>query len=290
MATNNLGHSWQKFRESMADIDSLGFSVDFSRIGLDADYLHKMEPAISKCYGQLKALEGGAIANPDENRQVGHYWLRAPELAPDAAIAKEINQALEAVQTFTKKVHAGQVCGAGGKPFKHLLLVGIGGSALGPRFLAEALGQTNPPLQPHFIDNTDPDGIDRALAGLAGKLDQTLSIIVSKSGSTVETRNGLFEVKHAYEKANVPFAPHAVAITQAGSALDKQRSSEGWLGSFPMWDWVGGRTSVLSAVGLLPLSLLGIDVGAMLEGAKICDQATQQTEKEKNQAMLIDQD
>jgi glucose-6-phosphate isomerase len=91
----------------------------------------------------------------------------------------------------------------------------------------------------------------------------------------------------AHRAAGLDFARHAVAITQQGSALDQVAVKEGWLARFPMWDWVGGRTSVLSAVGLLPAALQGLDVDGLLEGAALMDQATRATGAGENPAALL---
>jgi glucose-6-phosphate isomerase len=138
-----------------------------------------------------------------------------------------------------------------------------------------------------FVDNTDPDGIDAILAGVGEGLGETLTIVISKSGGTVETRNGMLEVQAAYRRAGLAFGPHAVAITSAGSALDATAVSEGWLRRFPMWDWVGGRSSVTSAVGIVPLALLGIDVDGLLAGARIMDVATRAETATDNPAALL---
>ena len=95
---------------------------------------------------------------------------------------------------------------------------------------------------------------------------------VSKSGSTPETRNGFLEVAAAYARAGLRVADHAVAVTMPGSELDRQ--AQGFIGRFPMWEFVGGRTSVTSAVGLLPAALQGIDVERLLAGAREMDAAT----------------
>jgi len=109
---------------------------------------------------------------------------------------------------------------------------------------------------------------------LGDDLKSTLVIITSKSGGTPETRNGMLEVKHRFEALGLDFPSHAVAITMIGSKMDELERLEGWLAEFPMFDWVGGRTSEMSAVGLLSASLLGIDIRSMLAGAKEMDAAT----------------
>lgn len=125
-----------------------------------------------------------------------------------------------------------------------------------------------------FFDNTDPDGMDRVLYPIRGELGQTLCVVISKSGRTLETKNGMLEAENAYKQAGVNFSKCSVAITCETSELDNYAISNGWLARFPMWEWVGGRTSELSAVGLLPAALQGFDIDAMLAGAKECDNQT----------------
>ena len=169
---------------------------------------------------------------------------------------------------FAARVHDGRVAPARAQGLPHLLVIGIGGSALGPQLVADALGGAGDRLKPHFLDNTDPDGLDRVLGGLGDALAETLVVVISKSGGTPETRNGMLEAAAAYAARGLAFGRHAVAITQEGSELDRQAREQGFLERFPMWDWVGGRTSVTSAVGLLPAALQGIDVRALLDGAR----------------------
>ena len=142
-------------------------------------------------------------------------------------------------------------------------------------------------MKPYFLDNTDPDGIDRVLAEIGTALSETLTIIISKSGGTAETRNGMLEVREVYRRMGLDFPKHAVAITGEGSELDSLALREGWLSRFPMWDWVGGRTSVTSAVGILPAALQGFDIFALLEGARLCDEITRNRETLANPAGLL---
>jgi glucose-6-phosphate isomerase len=279
--------NWQSFTTRHYSDPGLACALDYSRMAFADDFLPALEPRLQQAFAEMRDLEAGAIANADENRMVGHYWLRTPDLAPDPAIRAAIRATHARIQAFARAVHAGAIAGAGG-PFTDLLIIGIGGSALGPQFIADALGRPGEDrLAVHFLDNTDPDGIDRALAPLRGRLDRTLVLVVSKSGGTPETRNGMLETAHAYLGAGVPFAAHAVAITGAGSSLDQQAVAEGWLDRFPMWDWVGGRTSVLATVGLLPAALQGIDIDALLAGAAAMDAATRQPVTTANPAAIL---
>jgi glucose-6-phosphate isomerase len=271
---------WDRYQKYLLRHDLLGISLDISRMRFGDDFLGKMEPLAQKGFAGMKALEGGAIANPDENRMVGHYWLRAPQLAPQPELKAEIENCNKSIRDFVAQVH-------GSGRFTDVLVVGIGGSALGPQFVSDALGTDDDRLRLHFLDNTDPNGIDRTLGSLQHRLEHTVVVVISKSGGTPETRNGMLEAEAAFRKAGLNFARNAVAVTGAGSALDKTAQKEGWLARFPMWDWVGGRTSVLSAVGLVPLWLQGLDMQAALDGAAAMDAWTRTPETLKNPAMLL---
>ena len=279
--------SWERYKAHFLEVQGLDFSIDISRMNFGDDYLGGMAPKVAQAIEDMKALEGGAIANPDEGRMVGHYWLRAPELAPDEAISKDILNTLAAVKDFCAKVHAGEVAGADG-PFTNLLLIGIGGSALGPQFVSEALGHPDTDqLAVHFFDNTDPDGMATTLAQLEGQLGRTLSVVISKSGGTPETRNGMLTAEAAYCAAGLDFGRHAVAVTGEGSKLDNYAMQGNWLLRLPMWEWVGGRTSETGPVGLLPAALQGLDVDTLLAGAREMDVATREPAATHNPAMLL---
>jgi len=278
---------WSRFKTHFYHNAELGFALDISRIPFPDEFLGTMAPKMQQAFADMAALEQGVIANPDEKRMVGHYWLRAPQLAPTKEISSEISSTLMAIKDFAVKVHTGAIAGPRG-PFKHLLVIGIGGSALGPQFVSHALGQpTRDNLAVHFFDNTDPDGIDYVLASLAGKLADTIVVVVSKSGGTAETRNGQIEAAAAFKAAGLTYPDHFVAVTGAGSKLDQTAIKEGWLERFPMWDWVGGRTSELCAVGLLPAALQGLDIQAMLDGAAAMDVVTRKPVIAENPAALL---
>jgi len=278
---------WERFQKYYTDFPELGLAIDLSRMPVDDAFLAALEPRLQKAFADMDALEAGAIANPDEKRMVGHYWLRNPALAPTPEIRREIEETFVKVKDFTAKVHAGAIHGAGGV-FKNYLLIGIGGSALGPQFVAHALGHPRKDqLRPFFFDNTDPDGMERTLAAIGKKLNRTLCIIISKSGGTKETRNGMLVAQAAYEKAGLNFGQHAVAVTMFGSELDKYAIAHQWIERFPMWDWIGGRTSELSVVGLLPAALQGIDIDNLIAGAALADAATRRKNIKNNPAAQI---
>lgn len=277
---------WQRYQDWLYFHDVLGLYLDISRIPFDDELLTRLQPNFSKAFADMAALEAGAIANPDENRMVGHYWLRDPDLAP-SHLKKEIETTLIHIEDFVRRVHHGIIHPPYEPQFTDIISIGIGGSALGPQFVSDAIAPDIPPLNIHFIDNTDPAGIDRILTRLKDRLKTTLVIVISKSGGTSETRNGLLEVKHAYREAGLYFPDYAVALTMEGSKMDEQEQCDRWLAKFPIFDWVGGRTSELSPVGLLSAALIGIDIHTMLKGAKIMDEATRVPDVKNNPAALL---
>lgn len=277
----------ERFRQYLLDLPELGIRLDVSHMAFGEQWLKEITADISAALSSMGSLERGAMANPDESRMVGHYWLRTPELAPEAAITQVIIETLDSIKQFAHRIHSGAVKPPSAPLFTDVLVIGIGGSALGPQLVADALGSGQDLMAIHFLDNTDPDGFDRMLGRLGVRLSQTLVLVVSKSGGTAETRNGMLEVAHAYERQGLSFAAHAVAITQDGSKLFQQAKGQGWLHIFPMWDWVGGRTSVMSAVGLLPMALQGLDIDGFLAGAQAMDSHGRVWQLQKNPAAMM---
>ena len=262
--------------------------IDAHLMDLPSDWATRYGDRLAQAAAAMQALEAGAIANADEGRMVGHYWLRDPGRAPTAALTTAIQQTLARIQSFAASVHAGELRGASGQPFVNQLIVGIGGSALGPQLAAAALTSPADRMRTFFFDNTDPDGFDRTLAAIAATpagLAGTLVLVISKSGGTKETRNGQLYAEAAFRREGLSFAAHAVAVTGEGSELD--RASAGWIARFPMWDFVGGRTSELSAVGLLPAALQGVDIDRLLAGARAMDARTRAADVRENPAALL---
>jgi glucose-6-phosphate isomerase len=284
MASSSL---WQRFQRYFLRYGELDFSIDISRMKFSDDFFDKMRFRTDKAFAAMRELEAGALANPDEKRMVGHYWLRNPALAPNKQLRADIEETNKRIKKFATDVHSGKVVAANGKKFAHILLIGIGGSALGPQFIADALGSTRDPMDIYFFDNTDPDGFDRVLCKIDKELARTLIVVVSKSGGTKETRNGMLEAEAKFKSAGLQFGKHAVAVTGVGSDLDKRAEKNGWLARFPMHDWVGGRTSVMSAVGLVPMALEGFDIGNFLLGAAAMDERTRVPDIAQNAAMLL---
>ena len=281
---------WQQYQDLLLRYNEgdLQISLDISKMRFKPGWLESMESVCSQAYADLAKLEAGEKVNEDEGRRVGHYWLRRPELAPTEELRNQITEGIRAAKEFAKQIHQGELAPEKGGRFENLLLVGIGGSALGPQLVADALTDHTAPLRTYFLDNTDPDGMSRILNALgADGLARTLCVVTSKSGGTPETRNGMVWAQDAYRHAGLVFAKHAVAITGKASRLDRQAEEEGWLLRFPMEDWVGGRTSVMSVVGLVPACLQGVDVDAFLAGAAAMDEKTRARQTRRNASMLL---
>ena len=277
---------WQRYRAHRYDAPDFPFSIDVSRVRFDDDYLPVMSARIRAAIDAMDALEAGAVANIDERRMVGHYWLRAPEVAPAREIREAIEESHAAILEFADRVHSGALRGADG-PFQHLVHVAIGGSTVGTQMLCGALSGSKDGLTVHFLDNVDPDSLDHLLDRLGGALGRTLASYVSKSGWTPTPRIMWRQLEAAYERRGLDIHRHAVATTMAGTELDAWAIENRWLARFPLWEWVGGKNSVLSAVGLLPAALRGDDIRQLLGGAAAMDRLTRHERPASNPAALL---
>ena len=284
--------SWQRYCSRIIRYEDLGISLDYSLMDYDAKFFPSMSGRIKAAVAGMKRVEAGKLENPDEGRMVGHYWLRTPSLAP-AKFQAGIKADIAAAKSFAKAIHTGKIRPQRGGKFTRLLVIGIGGSALGPQLVADALvNNWSAPLRTHFFDNTDPDGIHRVLSEIGTDLARTLVVVISKSGGTAETRNGMLEARAAYEAQQLNFSKHAVAVTgtkanHIESKLEKVATENKWLKIFPMTDWVGGRTSIMSTVGLVPAALQGVDVDQFLAGARAMDAKTRTLPAAQNLSLML---
>ncbi len=296
--------AWRRFQHAYQVYPEIGLALDWSRVPFPDAFPAKTARSLHRAFDEMARIERGEKVNMSEDRRVGHYWLRTPELLETASdpelppLAEEIRATVRRIQHFAARVHAGDLVGQTGR-FEHLLVIGVGGSALGPQFVARALGHPDTDrLRPWFLDNTDPDGMDLTFACLAAAapdrslktaLGRTLCVVISKSGGTPETANGQLETAHAYARAGLRFESHAVAVTLPHSRLHRRATApeRPWLDVFPMWDWVGGRTSETSAVGLLPAALQGLDIDGLLAGARACDALTRVPDPDRNPAARL---
>lgn len=269
---------WKRFTEHYWSSDDGSLALDFSEVTAITEWTKDAESLFQKGLTELQQIESGERVNTDEDRMVGHYWLRDAGAAPTDELRVAITDQLAAIKSFASEIKK--------RKFTHLLQIGIGGSALGPQLFADCFGSADAPMQFWSLDNTDPDGISRVLTQIPN-LEETIVLVVSKSGGTKETRNSLVLTEKAFAAKGISFANNAVAVTGEGSLLHQRATQEKWQAIFPMWDWVGGRTSVWSSVGLLPAALLGIDIDGLLAGAKSADVFGRATELENNPAALL---
>ena len=241
---------------------------------------------------KFAALYNGEVINTGEKRMVLHHMCRGQ--LGEAVVADGVDKRAfytgeqKKIAAFADKVHAGEITNAKGEKFNTVCQIGIGGSDLGPRAIYLALenwAKVNHSLKMKaaFISNVDPDDAVGVLYDL--DLEHTLFILVSKSGTTLETLTNESFVKDALVKAGLNPSVHMVAVTSETSPLAK---SSDYLAAFFMDDYIGGRYSSSSAVGGCVLSLaFGADVFAeILDGAAYADKLATNQDILKNPALL----
>lgn len=241
---------------------------------------------------KFAALYNGEVINTGEKRRVLHHLCRG-QLGGDV-IADGVNKRefylgeQKRIADFAEKVHSGEIANAAGEKFTTVCQIGIGGSDLGPRAIYLALenwAKVNNTLKMKaaFISNVDPDDAAGVLRNL--DLAHSLFILVSKSGTTLETLTNESFVKDALQKAGLDPSRHMIAVTSETSPLAK---SSDYLTAFFMDDYIGGRYSSSSGVGGAVLSLaFGADVFAQfLDGAAAADKLAKNEDLLKNPAML----
>jgi glucose-6-phosphate isomerase len=258
--------------------------LDVSRVRFGRAFLARCEAPMERAFGAMEALEAGTPCAGPHPAVVGHYWLRAPGLSPTREVGVEIARAVDAVAEFAERVRRGRV--SGDRPISRVVHIGVGGSSIGPQLMCDALAFDANRIHVRFLDNADPESVDRVL-GPPGALRETLISVVSKSGVTPTTRYLTQAVAERYRAEGLEFAAHAVATTMPGSPLESEAREARWLATFPIWEWVGGRTSVTSAAGLLPAALKGADIGLFLAGAAAMDEATRSCAMDENPAALL---
>ena len=238
------------------------------------------------------AMKRGVVLNriegfPSENRQVLHTAVRDvfrdnPDHAPATAQAKE---QLARLRSFLLDLDERRLLNEDGQPFDTMVQVGIGGSDLGPRALCQALAAYGlSGRRVRFIANVDPDDASSVLADL--DLSRTLVNVVSKSGTTLETRTNEELVRAAFVRAGLDPKQHCIAVTGAGSPMD---NPDRYLATFHMYDYIGGRYSATSMVGMVILGFLLGHEQAMqiLAGAHAMDLAAEERDVRRNIPLLM---
>ena len=280
----------KKYSVPMAE----GFSYNFAAKQVDDEVLGALKALAEEAQlaEKFEELYNGAVMNTGENRLVLHQLTRGQlgnEVEADGVDKREFYVKQQArIAEFANKVHNGEITNAAGEKFTTVVQIGIGGSDLGPRAMYLALenwAKKNNTLKmkAQFISNVDPD--DAAAVLNAVDVAHALFVLVSKSGTTLETLTNESFVKEALKKAGLDASKHMIAVTSETSPLAK---SDDYLAAFFMDDYIGGRFSSTSAVGGAVLSLaFGPDVFAQfLEGAAAEDKLSANKNVMENPEML----
>lgn len=280
----------KKYSVPMAE----GFSYNFAAKQVDDEVLNALKALAEEAQlaEKFEELYNGAVINTGENRLVLHQLTRGQlgnAVEADGVDKREFYVKQQArIAEFANKVHNGEITNAAGEKFTTVVQIGIGGSDLGPRAMYLALenwAKKNNTLKmkAQFISNVDPD--DAAAVLNAVDVAHALFVLVSKSGTTLETLTNESFVKEALKKAGLDASKHMIAVTSETSPLAK---SNDYLAAFFMDDYIGGRFSSTSAVGGAVLSLaFGPDVFAQfLEGAAAEDKLSANKNVMENPEML----
>ena len=280
----------KKYSVPMAE----GFSYNFAAKQVDDEVLNALKALAEEAQlaEKFEELYNGAVINTGENRLVLHQLTRGQlgnAVEADGVDKREFYVKQQArIAEFANKVHNGEITNAAGEKFTTVVQIGIGGSDLGPRAMYLALenwAKKNNTLKmkAQFISNVDPD--DAAAVLNAVDVAHALFVLVSKSGTTLETLTNESFVKEALKKAGLDASKHMIAVTSETSPLAK---SDDYLAAFFMDDYIGGRFSSTSAVGGAVLSLaFGSDVFAQfLEGAAAQDKLSANKNVMENPEML----
>ncbi len=282
----NLIHYPNRFSEF--SLKTSQFFLDFSRQRLDPevlDLLIRLAKETRACQ-TFTDMTSGKIVNTTENRAALHTATRdtaTRDFSTDTGtdVRAQMDQVLHKIKEFSRAVHEGRVKGSTGKAFAHAVVIGIGGSYLGCEFAFEALRQSmDLKLMLHFLPNVDIDNF----AGVIKEIDpeSCLWIVISKSYTTTETMANLAQALVFLKAHNLSPKQHLVTVTAQGSPGDD--ASNPVLASFHMFDFIGGRFSVTSAVGGVPLSLaFGFDpFERFLKGCHLMDTHALTTPESQN--------
>ncbi|NUZ10350.1 glucose-6-phosphate isomerase [Pseudoalteromonas sp. McH1-7] len=307
--------SWQKLRQSVLRVEQqhlktmfdndtqrfdkfsrqiAGVLFDFSKQRVDDQTFSELMQLADECdvAGWREKMFSGQKINITENRAVLHTALRnranTPVYVDGVNVTEQVNTELEKLKAFSQRVRSGEWVGYTGKAVKNVVAIGVGGSNLGPQMVTDALAAyADDTLNVHYVSNVDGVQIASVLKGLDA--ETTLFVVSSKTFTTSETMtNAKTAVEWFLESANdkSAIAKHFVAVS---TNLDKTRafgiSDEN---VFTMWDWVGGRFSLWSAIGL-PIALyLGFDVFVeVLEGAFEVDEHFKSASNQDNIPLLM---
>ena len=288
------GESGAKRAKEFSVPMACGMSYNYAAKAVDettVDLLQKLADE-AELTDKFAELYNGAVINTGEKRLVLHQLCRGQlgnDVVADGVNKREFYVTQQKnIAEFAKKVHAGEITNAAGEKFTTAVQIGIGGSDLGPRAMYLALENWakktgNFKMEAKFISNVDPDDAAAVLNSI--DVAHSIFVLVSKSGTTLETLTNESFVKEALKKAGLDPSKHMIAVTSETSPLAK---SSDYLAAFFMDDYIGGRFSSTSAVGGAILSLaFGPEVFAdFLDGAAEEDKMATNKDIRKNPAML----
>jgi len=268
-----------------------GIFYDFSRQRIDEKTLALLLELAEerKLKVQFQAMMSGEKVNSTENRAALHTASRDFSnnalLIDGKDVMPEIRAIRNEIKAFAEKIHSGKIAGSTGKPFQHIVVIGIGGSYLGTEFVSEALGAfADKQIRIHYLANVDIHNFGK----IASCIDPetTLWIVVSKSYTTAETSANTEQAYTFMKSKGIDPSKHVVTVTAKGSPGDDPANPV--LASFYMFDFIGGRYSVTSAVGGVPLSLyLGYErFERFLKGAEEMDIHAETAPPEKNLPLI----
>jgi glucose-6-phosphate isomerase len=274
-------------------LEAAGLFLDYSKNRLDGRTLELLA-ALARERGveqQRDAMFAGAKINNTENRAVLHTALRAPReaklIVDGQDVATDVHAVLDRVKAFTDLVRSGEWLGHTGKPITDIVNIGIGGSDLGPKMVCLALRQfAHPRLAMHFVSNVDGHDMDAALATVDP--ETTLFIVASKTFTTAETMMNAQSARKWF-LASAPEAAlpkHFVAVSTNTEAVTSFGIDPANM--FPFWDWVGGRYSVWSAIGLSVALCVGFGYFSdFLAGAHAMDEHFRTAPLEENMPAIL---
>lgn len=283
------GDRFSKFSATFGD----QMLVDYSKNRITEETLAKLQDLAKECdlAGAIKSMFSGEKINRTENRAVLHVALRnrsnAPILVDGKDVMPEVNAVLEKMKTFSEAIISGEWKGYTGKAITDVVNIGIGGSDLGPYMVTEALRPYKNHLNMHFVSNVDGTHIAEVLKKV--NPETTLFLVASKTFTTQETMTNAHSARDWFLKA----AGDEKHVAKHFAALSTNAKAVGEFGidtanMFEFWDWVGGRYSLWSAIGLSIVLSIGFDnFVELLSGAHAMDKHFSTTPAEKNLPVLL---
>ncbi|MBS1622303.1 MAG: glucose-6-phosphate isomerase [Bacteroidetes bacterium] len=282
----------ERFKKYSLQIEDIIFDYSKNRISDQTLELLLQLAEECKVRDSINAMFSGAIINETEHRSVLHTALRnfsgQPVLSEGKDVMPEIKKSLQKIKTFCNAIHDGTLRGYTGKKIKYIVNIGIGGSDLGPQMVTEALKPYRiDGIQPHFVSNIDGTHIVETLKQV--KPERTLFLIASKTFTTQETMTNAHTAREWFlkkAKNEKHIASHFVALSTNEKEVVKFGINK--KNMFGFWDWVGGRYSLWSSIGLsIALSVGYKNFEQLLKGAFATDNHFRNTPFEKNIPVLM---